>query len=238
MGYSTKRFAKLLKELRETNGLTQEQLAKELNVSRGAISYYEKCERTPDIEFLDSVSMLFDLSPDYLMGFTKNIKEEHKNMYELYGLTDEACDVLGNPSGTLGHIISHIITNESFFGIKKLIDATLKNYRSFNELEVDYLTFTLTKHLSILILEALEHELNNQYTAKDYEELKNNISDLLKRHDDHKTKCEKEEIVLGKEIEEIENERLKAMHSSVEYKTRTTTHEKLNLATIYINDEQ
>ena len=49
MGYATDMFAKRLKELRETAGLTQEQLAKELKVSRGAISYYEKGGRTPDI---------------------------------------------------------------------------------------------------------------------------------------------------------------------------------------------
>lgn len=42
MGYATKRFSKRLKQLRETAGLTQEQFAKELKVSRGAISYYEK----------------------------------------------------------------------------------------------------------------------------------------------------------------------------------------------------
>ena len=49
MGYATKRFAKRLKQIRETAGLTQEQFAKELKVSRGTISYYEKGERTPDI---------------------------------------------------------------------------------------------------------------------------------------------------------------------------------------------
>lgn len=56
MGFVTDNFSKRLKTLRETAELTQEQLAKELKVSRGAISYYEKGERTPDIEFLDSVS--------------------------------------------------------------------------------------------------------------------------------------------------------------------------------------
>ena len=76
MGYATERFSKRLKELRETAGLTQEQLAKELKVSRGAISYYEKGERTPDIEFLDSVAEYFQIplefAWDILIICTKN----------------------------------------------------------------------------------------------------------------------------------------------------------------------
>ena len=61
MGYATNCFAKRLKEVREAAGMTQAQLASELNVSRGAISYYEKGERTPDIEFLDSFSDYFNI---------------------------------------------------------------------------------------------------------------------------------------------------------------------------------
>ena len=60
MGYATERFARRLRQLREAAGLTQEQFAKELKVSRGAISYYEKGERTPDIEFLNSLYDYFD----------------------------------------------------------------------------------------------------------------------------------------------------------------------------------
>ena len=237
MGYATERFSKRLKELREIAGLTQEQLAKELNVSRGAISYYEKCERTPDIEFLESTSMFFDVPLDYLMGNTENINEDHMNMYEFYGLTDEACDELDDTFGSLGHIISHIITNKSFFGIQHLIDTAIENYKIFHKLEVDYLIFVLTKHLSILILEAIESELNTQYTTEDIKELNNDISALLKRYDDYKTKCEKEEIAFKKELEERSAKNLKEIHFSTSYKARTAVHEKLHLATNYLGNE-
>ena len=48
-GEVNERFAERLRDLREAAGLTQKQLADELGVSRGSISYYENCERVPDI---------------------------------------------------------------------------------------------------------------------------------------------------------------------------------------------
>lgn len=61
-------FPKRLKALREHVGLTQEQLAKKLGVSRGSISYYENGDRIPDIEFLHTASEYFDVSYDFLLG--------------------------------------------------------------------------------------------------------------------------------------------------------------------------
>ena len=94
MGFATEIFSKRLRELREIAELTQAQLANELKVSRGAISYYEKGERTPDIEFLTDVSELFSVSLEYLLGYTDNIEIEHCNLYETYGLTDTVLDKL------------------------------------------------------------------------------------------------------------------------------------------------
>ena len=54
-----KRFAERLKYLRTNAKLTQEQLAEKLGVSRGSISFYEKCDRVPDIVFLERVAMFF-----------------------------------------------------------------------------------------------------------------------------------------------------------------------------------
>lgn len=61
-------FSTRLKQLRESHGLTQSKLAKALNLSRGAISFYETQSRTPDITVLERVSSYFGVSYDYLLG--------------------------------------------------------------------------------------------------------------------------------------------------------------------------
>ena len=55
-------IAKRIKTLREEHGLTQEQLAKELSISRNAISNYENGVRRPD---LDLVTKMCDIFRNY-----------------------------------------------------------------------------------------------------------------------------------------------------------------------------
>ena len=56
-----------IKELRKKKGLTQEQLASELNVSRQAITKWESGEGSPDIENLKNIALFFHVSVDYLI---------------------------------------------------------------------------------------------------------------------------------------------------------------------------
>ena len=59
-----------IKELRTEKGLTQQELAKILNVSSMSISFYENEQRKPDSEFIIACSRFFDVSTDYLLGKT------------------------------------------------------------------------------------------------------------------------------------------------------------------------
>jgi len=68
-------FARRLKELREDKGLSQAQLADELNISRGSISYYENAERTPDINVLIVFKEYYQVDFDYLLGYS-NIRNK------------------------------------------------------------------------------------------------------------------------------------------------------------------
>lgn len=63
-------FAIKLKMLREENNLSQSQLAEILNVSRGSLSFYEHDGRTPDIEFLATCAKYFDVTIEFLMGYS------------------------------------------------------------------------------------------------------------------------------------------------------------------------
>ena len=56
-----------LYELRKKDGLSQEQLAERLGVSRQAVSKWESGKAVPESDTLISISEYFDVSLDYLM---------------------------------------------------------------------------------------------------------------------------------------------------------------------------
>ncbi|MGN1399556.1 MAG: DUF3955 domain-containing protein [Erysipelotrichaceae bacterium] len=60
-------FGEEIKKIREANGLTQQQFADKLNVTRQAISNWENNKNLPDIEMLISIADKFDLSLDQLL---------------------------------------------------------------------------------------------------------------------------------------------------------------------------
>ena len=57
-----------LRQLREENDWTQEQLGEMLNVSGATINRYEKGLRNPDPEMLLKLAEIFDVSLDFLLG--------------------------------------------------------------------------------------------------------------------------------------------------------------------------
>ena len=59
-----------LKELRITRGLTQKEIAKQLDISTRAYSHYEIGDRDPTIEMLKALCDFFDVPADYLIGRT------------------------------------------------------------------------------------------------------------------------------------------------------------------------
>lgn len=57
-----------LRKLRESNGLSQKEVAHKLNISPSVVSGYETGERTPSTENLLALSYLYKCSTDYLLG--------------------------------------------------------------------------------------------------------------------------------------------------------------------------
>lgn len=64
------KFAQRLVYLREQKGISQQELADNLNITRQSLSLYEKAERTINIELLAKIADFFNVSTDYLMGRT------------------------------------------------------------------------------------------------------------------------------------------------------------------------
>lgn len=57
-----------LREMRERSSLSQREVARRTNASASLISAYETGERTPSLEMLLSLSVLYGCSTDYLLG--------------------------------------------------------------------------------------------------------------------------------------------------------------------------
>jgi lexA repressor len=65
-GECTMDFAKRLKELRASRGLTQDDLARELNLVKSSISMYENGKRKPSFEVLEAIADYFNVNMDTL----------------------------------------------------------------------------------------------------------------------------------------------------------------------------
>ncbi len=89
-------FGKRVKELRRRAGLTQQQLAERILVSKAAISNYELYERNPSPEILIKLARVFHVSTDYLLGV-----EEKIQVLDVSDLTDEDIEVLEQTAALL-----------------------------------------------------------------------------------------------------------------------------------------
>lgn len=69
-------FAPIIKRLRTERGITQEQLASLLKVSRSTIGMYETGGREPDFETCEAIADIFNVDMDYLLG-RSSVERKH-----------------------------------------------------------------------------------------------------------------------------------------------------------------
>lgn len=117
-----------LRELREDMELSQENLAKELDIAIGTISKYENImDMDPGPISSGNVVKLakfFNVSADYILGLTEN-KTEYKTPVSDLQLTDKAISVI--KSNTLNnHLLSEIISHDAFFDFIMDVEMYIK----------------------------------------------------------------------------------------------------------------
>lgn len=115
-------LGKRLKQLRNSAGLTQKELANKMNISPSAVSMYEAGRRDPDTETLVKFSKFFNVTTDYLLGETSNIP-----------LTQEHLTTINDAVNThLGEDISIM-----FKDIREWDESKIKKLRTFYEMIKD-----------------------------------------------------------------------------------------------------
>ena len=75
------KFNENLKYLRKMEGMTQEELAEKINVSRQSVTKWESGQALPDIEKIKELAFMFSVTVDCLIGdiepkYTNRIKKK------------------------------------------------------------------------------------------------------------------------------------------------------------------
>lgn len=77
-----------LKELREQRGLTQKEAASLLGVTRATVSAYECNSKSPSIEMLEKMAILYRTSVDFILGLN------HRSSLFIDDLTESQQEVI------------------------------------------------------------------------------------------------------------------------------------------------
>lgn len=72
-----------VKELRKAKGLTQQQLADMINVTKVSVCCYEKGTRFPNIETFCDLVRCLETTPNYLLGMDVSVVAENDEPYIL-----------------------------------------------------------------------------------------------------------------------------------------------------------
>lgn len=81
-------LGEIIKQLRKEKGYTQMQLAEKLNKSKSTISKYESNQKSPPLDTLIDISVLFHVSLNYLAGIEK------EKSISIHGLTPAQTNII------------------------------------------------------------------------------------------------------------------------------------------------
>ena len=115
-------FANVFKELRIKSGLTQQEMADKLKISRSSVGMYEKGEREPSYELLEAIADFFNVDMNYLLGK----KELSEHIPQPYYLNEEARDMAqflyDNPEYKVLFDASRKVKREDIQFVKEMMD--------------------------------------------------------------------------------------------------------------------
>lgn len=149
-----KEVGQKLLSIRKELGYNQQNVASAIGISRAALSYYEKGERSVDIETLYKLATFYNISIDYLFGLKDSSSPEYdissiNEMKEL-GLSSDALDNMwGNPDFVM--LINDLATHKDFQELEELTYHS--RYTHYENIDNGYRSFLTSKLLYSMIAE-------------------------------------------------------------------------------------
>ncbi len=177
-------IGKRIKELREFNKLTQAELAEKLGLSRPAITKYERGERIPDFYTILSLSDIFCVDVDYLVGKTNFRNFEERELSELKDLLYDSyktkiisqTGIMSYLSETIHMTLNDSIANDNY--------EMLKSIYIFYDL-IESLFYTLKRNLRFKENNTSTNEDFSNYTEENTKDIIQQIKDTFSSEIDY-----------------------------------------------------
>ncbi|HIU57787.1 MAG TPA: helix-turn-helix domain-containing protein [Candidatus Ornithomonoglobus merdipullorum] len=186
-------FAARLKALRDEHKLSQDELGKAIGISRGSISFYEKQSRTPDIVVLGKLSKYFNVTMDYLLGYSDSRTHEGVITENEIGLSEQSIETIKRykteyPTNVI-KVFNQLLQQEDTIALCELINEYNNSFHLVTQAQQ-----IITHYLNSI--DFLEHSKTRlkEYLATwemsiDDNEL-DEIDDFIKRYIDLSNECE------------------------------------------------
>jgi len=82
-------FARVFKSLRLERGLTQQELADRLGITKSTVSMYERGQRTPAFEIAETITDFFGVDLKYLLGQSDTVRRISGDETDVEGIKVE-----------------------------------------------------------------------------------------------------------------------------------------------------
>ncbi|MCM1009143.1 MAG: helix-turn-helix domain-containing protein [Ruminococcus flavefaciens] len=157
-------FSKRLIRLREQKGLTQQQLADKLQITRQSLSLYEKAERTINIELFAKIADFFNVSTDYLMGRTDvtSMNEDIQTACKVTGLSEPVIEHIKDLSKFVEDGYFTSVLEQLILGLNHLILYSVEDYHVANYRASKYKNLLIKKYCECYNLNISDIEIEEK----------------------------------------------------------------------------
>lgn len=125
-------FGNVLKTLRESIGMNQEELSEKFGISKSTIGMYETNKREPNFELLKEFASFFNVSTDYLL---EQIKKDDLTNFDIIQIPLLGKIAAGYPTQMFADVIDYIDIpadmargNKELFALKTKGDSMQPNF--------------------------------------------------------------------------------------------------------------
>ena len=182
------RLATTLKDFRKDNKISQEDFAKQLEIARSTLSYYERAKSEPPIYTLVKMSEVMNCSIDELLGTTKEIASSTKEKFSYSELTEKIYylnELIDKNIKTYEDLImSKKRTERMFTELTRVLNRSESDIKTFQKLSKEFASL-LDKNKSIeneyskSIKEVNEDNIFNYSITEKEDFLSSNLKNLI-----------------------------------------------------------